>query len=160
MWNTIKKNWKTYALFVGITLFIGALSALFSRNGMEGFQENVTQPLLSPPMILFPVVWTVLYILMGVGATRVYLEGAKVGKNRCLNLYVVQLVFNFFWSLIFFNARAYGFAFLWLLILLFLVIWMTFCFWKTDKLSGILQIPYILWLLFAAYLNFAIWQLN
>lgn len=160
MWNTIKKNWKTYALFVGITLFIGALSALFSRNGMEGFQENVTQPLLSPPMILFPVVWTVLYILMGVGAARVYLEGAKVGKNRCLNLYVVQLVFNFFWSLIFFNARAYGFAFLWLLILLFLVIWMTFCFWKTDKLSGILQIPYILWLLFAAYLNFAIWQLN
>jgi tryptophan-rich sensory protein len=160
MWNTIKKNWKTYALFVGITLFIGALSALFSRNGMEGFQENVTQPLLSPPMILFPVVWTVLYILMGVGATRVYLEGAKVGKNRCLNLYVVQLIFNFFWSLIFFNARAYGFAFLWLLILLFLVIWMTFCFWTTDKLSGILQIPYILWLLFAAYLNFAIWQLN
>ena len=160
MWNTIKKNWKTYALFVGITLFIGALSALFSRNGMEGFQQNVTQPLLSPPMILFPVVWTVLYILMGVGAARVYLEGAKVGKNRCLNLYVVQLVFNFFWSLIFFNARAYGFAFLWLLILLFLVIWMTFCFWKTDKLSGILQIPYILWLLFAAYLNFAIWQLN
>ena len=160
MWNTIKKNWKTYALFVGITLFIGALSALFSRNGMEGFQQNVTQPLLSPPMILFPVVWTVLYILMGVGAARVYLEGAKVGKNRCLNLYVVQLVFNFFWSLIFFNARAYGFAFLWLLILLFLVIWMTFCFWKTDKLSVILQIPYILWLLFAAYLNFAIWQLN
>ena len=160
MLQSIKRNWKTYALFVGITLFIGALSALFSRNGMEGFQQNVTQPLLSPPMILFPVVWTMLYILMGVGAARVYLEGAKVGKNRCLNLYVVQLVFNFFWSLIFFNARAYGFAFLWLLILLFLVIWMTFCFWKTDKLSGILQIPYILWLLFAAYLNFAIWQLN
>ena len=160
MLQSIKRNWKTYALFVGITLFIGALSALFSRNGMEDFQENVTQPLLSPPMILFPVVWTVLYILMGVGAARVYLEGAKVGKNRCLNLYVVQLVFNFFWSLIFFNARAYGFAFLWLLILLFLVIWMTFCFWKTDKLSGILQIPYILWLLFAAYLNFTIWQLN
>ncbi len=160
MLQSIKKNWKTYALFVGITLFIGALSAFFSRNGMEGFQENVTQPLLSPPMILFPIVWTVLYILMGVGASRVYLEGAKAGKSRCLNLYVVQLVFNFFWSLIFFNARAYGFAFLWLLILLFLVVWMTFCFWKTDKLSGILQIPYILWLLFAAYLNFAIWQLN
>ena len=160
MWNTIKKNWKTYALFVGITLFIGALSALFSRNGMEGFRENVTQPLLSPPMILFPVVWTVLYILMGIGAARVYLEDAKPGKSRCLNLYVVQLVFNFFWSLIFFNAAAYGFAFLWLVILLGLVILMTVCFWKTDKLSGILQIPYILWLLFAGYLNFAIWRLN
>ena len=160
MFRSIKKNWKTYALFVGITLIIGALSAFFSRGGMEGFQENVIQPPLSPPMLLFPIVWTVLYILMGIGAARVYLEGAQIGKSRCLNLYVVQLVFNFFWSLIFFNAAAYGFAFLWLLILLGLVIFMTVCFYKTDKLSGLLQIPYILWLLFAGYLNFAIWQLN
>lgn len=160
MLRSMKKNWKTYALFVGITLVIGGLSALFSRNGMEGFQENVTQPPLSPPMILFPIVWSIIYILMGIGAARVYLEGAQIGKSRCLNLYVTQLVVNFFWSLIFFNAAAYGFAFLWLLLLLGLVILMTVCFYKTDKLSGLLQIPYILWLIFAGYLNFAIWQLN
>ncbi|MBE6943031.1 MAG: tryptophan-rich sensory protein [Ruminococcaceae bacterium] len=156
----MKKNWKTYALFVAITLFIGALSAFFSRNGMEGFQENVTQPPLSPPMILFPIVWTILYILMGIGAARVYLEGAESGKGRCLNLYVTQLVVNFFWSLIFFNARAFGLAFLWLLVLYALVIGMIVCFMKVDKWAGLLQIPYSLWLLFAGYLNLGIWLLN
>ena len=156
----LKKNWKTYALFVGITLFIGALSGFLSRNGMQDFEETVAQPPLSPPMILFPIVWSVLYILMGIGAARVYLSGAELGKNRCLNFYVVQLTFNFFWSLIFFNAAAYGFALFWLLLLLGLVIWMTVCFWQRDRLSALLQIPYILWLIFAAYLNYGIWQLN
>jgi tryptophan-rich sensory protein len=158
--NMLKKNWKTYALFVGITLFIGALSGFLSRNGMQDFEETVKQPPLSPPMILFPIVWTVLYALMGYGAARVYLEGAELGKNRCLNLYVVQLVVNFFWSLIFFNAAAYGFALVWLLLLLGLVILMTVCFWQRDRLAALLQIPYILWLLFAAYLNYGIWRLN
>ena len=114
----LKKNWKIYALFVGITLFIGALSGFLSRSGMENFEETVAQPPLSPPMVLFPIVWTALFILMGVGAARIYLGGAELGKNRCLNLYVVQLTFNFFWSLIFFNFRAYLFAFICILRLL------------------------------------------
>lgn len=156
----IKKNWKTYAFWILATVAVGALSGFLSRSGMENFQETVAQPPLSPPMILFPIVWTVLYVLMGIGAARVYLSGAELGKNTCLNLYVVQLVINFFWSLIFFNAAAYGFALLWLLLLLGLVIGMTHCFWKTDRLAALLQIPYILWLLFAAYLNFGIWRLN
>ena len=160
MLQSLKKNWKTYGLFLGITLFIGALSAFLSRKGMENFQETVTQPPLSPPMLLFPIVWTILYILMGVGAARVYLSGAKVGKNRCLNLYVAQLVLNFFWSLIFFIARAFGLAFLWLLVLYALVIGMIVCFIKVDKWAGLLQIPYSLWLLFAGYLNLGIWLLN
>ena len=156
----LKKNWKTYAFWILATLAVGAISGFLSRSGMDDFQENVTQPPLSPPMILFPIVWSILYILMGIGAARIYLSGAELGKNRCLNLYVVQLVVNFFWSLIFFNAAAYGFALLWLLLLLGLVIAMTLCFWKTDKPAALLQIPYILWLLFATYLNFGIWRLN
>ena len=156
----LKKNWKTYALWVGVTLAVGALSGFLSRNGMKSFAETVNQPPLSPPMILFPIVWSILYILMGVGATRIYLSGAQIGKNRCLNLYVVQLVVNFFWSLLFFNAAAYGFALLWLLLLLGLVIAMTLCFWKQDRLAALLQIPYILWLMFATYLNYGIWRLN
>ena len=156
----LKKNWKTYAFWIIGTLLIGGLSGFLSRGGMENFEQTVVQPPLSPPMLLFPVVWSVLYVLMGIGAARIYLNGGEVGKNRCLNLYVVQLVVNFFWSLIFFNAAAYGFALLWLLLLLGLVVTMTLCFWKTDKLAALLQIPYILWLLFAAYLNFGIWRLN
>ncbi len=156
----LKKNWKTYAFWIIGTLLIGGLSGFLSRGGMENFEQTVVQPPLSPPMVLFPIVWSVLYVLMGIGAARIYLNGGEVGKNRCLNLYVVQLVVNFFWSLIFFNAAAYGFALLWLLLLLGLVVTMTLCFWKTDKLAALLQIPYILWLLFAAYLNFGIWRLN
>lgn len=156
----LKKNWKTYAFWIIGTLLVGGLSGFLSRGGMENFEQTVVQPPLSPPMVLFPIVWTILYALMGIGAARIYLNGGEVGKNRCLNLYVVQLVVNFFWSLIFFNAAAYGFALLWLLLLLGLVVLMTLCFWQTDRLAALLQIPYILWLLFAAYLNFGIWQLN
>lgn len=156
----MKKNWKTYAFWILATVAVGALSGILSRSGMQDFEDMVMQPPLSPPMILFPIVWTVLYTLMGIGAARVYLSGAELGKNRCLNLYVVQLVVNFFWSLIFFNAAAYGFALLWLLLLIGLVVWMTLCFWRVDRLAAFLQIPYILWLLFAAYLNYGIWQLN
>ncbi len=156
----LKKNWKTYALWIIGTLLVGGLSGFLSRGGMENFEQTVVQPPLSPPMVLFPIVWTILYALMGIGAARIYLNGGQIGKNRCLNLYVVQLVVNFFWSLIFFNAAAYGFALLWLLLLLGLVVLMTLCFWQTDRLAALLQIPYILWLLFAAYLNFGIWQLN
>lgn len=156
----MKKNWKTYAFWILATVAVGALSGILSRSGMQDFEDTVIQPPLSPPMILFPIVWTVLYTLMGIGAARVYLSGAELGKNRCLNLYVVQLVVNFFWSLIFFNAAAYGFALLWLLLLIGLVVWMTLCFWTVDRLAALLQIPYILWLLFAAYLNYGIWQLN
>ncbi len=156
----IKKNWKTYGFWIAATLAVGALSGFLSRSGMEKFEQTVTQPPLSSPMLLFPIVWTILYTLMGISAARIYLGGAELGKNRCLNLYVVQLVVNFFWSLIFFNAAAYGFALLWLILLIGLVVAMTLCFWRTDKLAALLQIPYILWLLFAAYLNFAIWRLN
>ena len=156
----LKKNWKTYALWIIGTLLVGGLSGFLSRGGMGNFEQTVVQPPLSPPMVLFPIVWTILYALMGIGAARIYLNGGQIGKNRCLNLYVVQLVVNFFWSLIFFNAAAYGFALLWLLLLLGLVVLMTLCFWQTDRLAALLQIPYILWLLFAAYLNFGIWQLN
>jgi tryptophan-rich sensory protein len=156
----LKKNWKTYAFWILATVAVGALSGILSRSGMKSFEETVVQPPLSPPMILFPIVWTILYTLMGIGASRVYLAGAEPGENRCLNLYVVQLVVNFFWSLIFFNGSAYGFAFLWLLLLIGLVVGMTLCFWKIDSTAALLQIPYILWLLFAAYLNFGIWRLN
>ena len=156
----LKKNWKTYAFWIIATLIVGGLSGFLSRSGMENFEQSAIQPPLSPPMILFPVVWSILYTLMGISAARIYLGGAELGKNTCLNLYVVQLVVNFFWSLIFFNAQAYGFALLWLLLLLGLVVLMTLCFWQTDRLAALLQIPYILWLLFAAYLNFGIWQLN
>lgn len=155
-----KQSWKTYAFWILLAEAVGLLSGLLSREGRMLFSQTATQPPLSPPAVLFPIVWTVLYGLMGIGAARIYLSPASPQRSRGLNLFVTQLIFNFFWSLIFFNLCAYGFAFLWLLALWVLVFWMILSFRKTDPLAAWLQVPYLLWLTFAAYLNYGVWQLN
>ena len=155
-----RKNLKIYGFWILLSEGVGILSGLLSRAGTEAFGQTVAQPPLSPPAILFPVVWTVLYALMGIGAARVYMQPDSPARTRGLNLFVTQLVVNFFWSLIFFNAQAYGFAVIWLLLLWVLVILMTLSFYKTDRPAALLQIPYILWLTFAAYLAAGVWYLN
>lgn len=155
-----KANWKTYAFWILLAEGVGALSGWLTLEGNKLFQETAIQPKLSPPSFLFPIVWGLLFALMGIGAARIYLAAPSANRSRGLNLFVAQLVVNFFWSLIFFNARAYGFAFLWLLLLLLLVILMTLTYKETDKAAALLQLPYLLWLLFAAYLNFGVWYLN
>lgn len=154
------KTWKQYALGILLTQSIGALSGWLSRDGMQIFSTSISQPPRSPPAFLFPIVWGVLYALMGIGAVRIYLSPQSTERSMALNVYITQLIVNFFWSLIFFNAQAYLFAFFWLLILLFLVLWMILLFHKVDPLSAKLQIPYLLWLSFAAYLNLGVWYLN
>lgn len=156
----MKQNWKTYGVWILIAEAVGLLSAWLSRGGMEAYSETVVQPPLAPPMWLFPVAWTILYALMGVGAARVWLAPESAQRRRGLNLFVAQLVANFFWSLIFFNLQSFGFAFVWLLLLLALVLWMTAVFSQTDRLAAWLQVPYLLWLAFAGYLSFAVWVLN
>ena len=139
---------------------VGALSGWLTRTAMESYSESIVQPPLSPPGWVFPVVWTLLFALMGIGAARVYLSPASPERSLGLNLFIAQLVVNFFWSPIFFNLQAFGFAFFWLLILWILVLWMSLTFRKSDSLAAKLQIPYLLWLTFAAYLNLGVWYLN
>ena len=122
--------------------------------------QTIEKPPLSPPGWVFPVVWTILFALMGIGAARIRLSPLPKDRSQGINLFISQLVINFFWSPIFFNAQAFGFAFLWLLLLLGLVLWMTLTFRKVDPLAAKLQIPYLLWLVFAAYLNLGVWWLN
>ena len=154
------ETWKTYTFWILLAEAVGVLSGWLSREGTRVFSETAAQPPLSPPAILFPIVWTVLYLLMGIGAARVSLTAPSPDRSRGLNLFIVQLAVNFFWSLIFFNARAYGFALIWLLLLWVLVLGMILSFRKTDPLAACLQIPYLLWLTFAAYLNAGVWYLN
>lgn len=97
---------------------------------------------------------------MGIGAVRIYLSPESPERNKALNIYIAQLIVNFFWSLIFFNAQAFLLAFFWLLILWILVLWMILLFRKVDSPAAKLQIPYLLWLSFAAYLNLGVWYLN
>lgn len=143
-----------------LTEAVGALSGWLSKDGMKIFSASISQPPLSPPAFLFPIVWGVLYALMGISVARIYLSPQSTKRNRALNVYITQLIVNFFWSLIFFNTQAYLFAFFWLLILWILALWMILLFYKVDPLAAKLQIPYLLWLSFAAYLNLGVWYLN
>ena len=157
----MEKNKGKYILFwILIAEMVGILAGLLSRDGTQIYGQLAIKPPLSPPGWLFPVVWSILYALMGVGAGLVSSQAGLADHSRGLNLMVAQLVVNFFWPLLFFNARAYGFAFLWLLLLLVLVVWMILEFRNNSPLAAKLQIPYLLWLLFAAYLNGAVWYLN
>ena len=141
-----------------IPLAVGGLSAFLTRNSMDVY-SNINQPPLAPPSILFPIVWTILFALMGVSSYLVYVSNAK-NKREALALYGVQLVVNFIWPLIFFNMQAYFAAFLWLILLWVLVAVMILLFYKAKPLAAYLQIPYIIWLTFAAYLNLSIALLN
>lgn len=152
---------KTYAISILIALAVGGLSAFFTRNSMNLYRDIITPP-LSPPSILFPIVWTVLFILMGISAAMIYLDknASSAQKSSALATYILSLIVNFFWSLIFFNLRAFLFAFLWLLLLLYLVIRTIMKYYKINRVAAYLQIPYALWVTFAGYLTFAIWYLN
>lgn len=152
----MSKKLKTYITFILIPLAVGGLSAFLTRGNMDVF-DTVTKPPLTPPAIVFPIVWSILYVLMGIGAARVYLKNPD---SSAISVFGVNLFFNFFWSIIFFNMRAFCFAFIWLLALLAVVIVMTVKFYREDKVAGLLQIPYCIWLLIAGYLNLFICLTN
>ena len=156
----MKRNWKTYLYWIALAEGVGALSGWLTREGNQWYRQYVEQPPLSPPGWVFPVVWGILYALMGIGAARVSLTPPSPERSAGLNLWTAQLIVNFFWSLIFFNLRAYGFALFWLGLLWVLILWMIFAFHKTDRPAARLQIPYLLWVSFAAYLNWGVWVLN
>ena len=139
---------------------VGALSGWLTREGTQIYAQTIVKPPLSPPGWVFPVVWAILYVLMGIGAAKVYQAPASKTRSMGLNLFITQLVVNFFWSPIFFNLHDFGFSLLWLLLLWGLVLWMILAFRKVEPLAAKLQIPYLLWLTFAAYLNFGVWYLN
>ena len=155
-----QQPWKTYALWIVFTEAAGALSGFLTREGTKLYAESVVKPPLSPPAIVFPIAWAVLYALMGIGAARVYRTPASAARTRGLRLFLLQLAFNFVWSILFFNLEAFGLAFVWLVILWALILMMTVTFRETDRAAALLQIPYLVWVAFAGYLNFGVWLLN
>ena len=155
-----KRNWKLYAFWIIFTEAVGGLSGWLTREGTELYRTAIIKPPLSPPGIVFPIVWSILFALMGVGAARIYLSPASNARSRALGIFLLQLAFNFFWSIIFFNLQNFGLALLWLVVLWVLILWTIKSFHAIDPLSAWLQIPYLLWVTFAAYLNFGVWRLN
>lgn len=151
----------TFIIAIIIPLAIGGISAFLTKDNMNIYGEINTPP-LSPPAFLFPVMWTILYTLMGISSAFIWLqrENNKVQADNALLIYTASLVFNFIWSLIFFNFRMYLFAFIWLAVLLMLIILTIVRYRKISPLAAYLQIPYALWVAFAGYLNFGIYILN
>lgn len=154
-------DYKKLLISCGISLGVGGLSALISMMNQKAF-EAAQKPPLTPPGWLFPIVWSILYILMGISAYLIYKSKVDTPETKtvALIIYGVQLIVNFFWSIIFFNLEAYLFAFIWILLLLFLIVVMIKLFYPINKLAAILQIPYLLWVAFATYLTFGVLILN
>ena len=157
MWKKIKP----YVISILIALAVGGLSAWLIRDGMAQYIE-MEKPPLSPPALLFPIVWTILFILMGISSALVYVNRDKNKETAegALRIYGIQLAVNFFWSIIFFNMQAYLFAFIWLVLLWVLILIMILEFRKISPAAAWLQLPYILWVTFAGYLTFAVWLMN
>ena len=156
----MKIRWKELIIAIIIPLAVGGASALITRDAMEAF-DTLSKPPLSPPGWLFPIVWTVLYILMGVASYLGYVsEAPRADKVLSLGLYGFQLFFNFFWSIIFFSLEKYLFAFVWLFALWLLILMTILAFRSVSKAAAWLMVPYLLWVSFAGYLNLAIYLLN
>ena len=158
MRSKVKNPTKTYIISIAIALGAGLVSSLVSM-GKQGEYASLRQPPLSPPGWLFPIVWTVLFILMGISAARVYLNTQEKAPFA-LKLYCLQLFLNVLWTPLYFALNLRLASFVLLLILLGTVICMTLEFKKIDKKAACLQIPYIVWLVFAGYLNLATYILN
>ena len=158
-WGFLKK-WKSLIVCLAIPLAVGGLSAWLSGSGMSAFSQ-LNQPPLSPPGWLFPVVWTILYLLMGYASWLVLTSDKPREQVRCaLKVYGLQLAVNFFWSIFFFSFQKYLFSFFWLLFLWILIIVTMVRFYRTRRFAGELLVPYFLWVTFAGYLNFAVYLLN
>ena len=149
-------TFKIYLKSILIPVLIGGFIGIIISGSMD--YNLLEKPFLSPPSILFPIVWTILYILMGVSYG--ILDSKSLVDSEINFIYYLQLLVNALWPIFFFTLKWRLFSFIWILLLILLVIYMIIKFYNKDKTSGLLQIPYILWLLFASYLNLFTYLLN
>lgn len=151
-------NRKKFIFFLVLPLAVGALAGFLTKNSMMIYKD-LNRPALSPPGWIFPIVWTILYLLMGLGSYLIA-QSASPKRKEALRLYAIQLFLNFIWSLVFFNLQNYLLAFLILLLLWYFIIRMISAFRSVNQTAALMQIPYLLWVTFAGYLNLSIVLLN
>ena len=154
-----RKKILPFIVFIAVALAAGGLSTLVSRGGMEA-ANNLLQPAWAPPGWLFSVVWPVLYTLMGVSAALVWRKSGGPARRGSVFIWAVQLFVNAMWSVFYFALGMRGFAFFWLLALIVLVLAMVIRFRRVSLAAALLQVPYFIWICFAARLNLAVWTLN
>ena len=150
----------TYLYWIIFTEAVGGIAGYLTREDVKIYASTIVKPYLSPPALLFPVVWTVLYALMGVSAARVCAAPVSQERTEGLRLFMVQLGINFAWCFVFFTLRMFLAASLLLAVMLVVVLMMCVRFRKVDPLSAYLQMPYVMWLMFAEYLSIGVYVLN
>lgn len=150
-------KWKNLLINVLIPNILGFLGSLIG-NVQNGF-DGIYKPALTPPAIVFPIVWTILYILMGISSYLI-LESTNDNKKGALMIYGIQLLLNASWTYFFFNLNWFLFSFILVIIILILVIIMFKKFYGINKTAAYLQIPYVIWLIFAAILSYNVFLLN
>ena len=148
-----------FVLLPAIALGVGWLSSTLTRYGLENIYPTLLKSALTPPDIVFPIAWTLLYILMGIGMAMVWNRGPQAASSSLL-FWILQLAFNFLWSILFFGWNNHLGALVCLILLFVLLLWMTLLFRRRCPVAAWLQVPYLLWLLFAGYLNGVVWVLN
>ena len=148
-----------FILFPAISLGVGALAGFLTKDSLANVYPLLEKSSLTPPGWVFPIAWTVLYLLMGIGMALVEARGGPE-RSRALTLFGIQLALNFGWSLLFFNSGAYLSALLCLIVLWVMILAMAGSFASVSRLAAWLQIPYLLGAAFAGYLNAAVWVLN
>ena len=153
------KKLKSLIINLAIPLTVGGLAGFIIKEGIKFYNQSVNKPSFSPPPIVFPIVWTILYILMGISSYIVLKKDSKI-KKKALIVYGIGLIINFTWPIIFFNVKMYLFAFIWLILLCLFVLEMISLYFKIKPIAAYIQIPYMLWLIFAAILNFNVFLLN
>ncbi len=151
-------RFRTLKYFIILTLAIGAVAGYATEQDIAGWYAALIKPGFNPPNWIFAPVWTALYIVMGVAAWRAWRVAGL--ESVPLVLFFVQLAFNFAWSFLFFRFHLIAAA-LGEIVVLFLLIGATaIAFWRNDRVAGLLMLPYLAWVGFAAALNYAIWTLN
>lgn len=156
----MKRTVKALMICLALPLAAGIVAGLLSPGTRTFYESGLNRPPLSPPGWVFPVVWTILYLMMGYASYLVWSEKECEARPSALLAYAVQLVLNFFWPLFFFGLRAYALAFFWLLLLSAAATAATVWFFRCSRRAGWWMIPYLAWLCFAAYLNLGVWMLN
>lgn len=161
--KTVKNKINVYVVSILIAMGTGALASYFTSEGMQTLYAEIQTPPLAPPAIVFPIVWTLLYFLMGMSAAMIWAndEPEKAStRRRALVVYAASLAVNFSWCFVFFSFRAFGLSFIWLLALLALIL-KTICeYKKISPRAAYWQIPYAIWVCFAGYLTCGIWLMN
>lgn len=153
-----KINWKKLILITLVTIFVGSFFAFFNMDGMKEF-ANLDKPFLAPPGIVFMIAWFILYVLMSISVYMIS-ESNNPNKKDAISIYILQLIINSLWTLFFFGLKVRLLAFFWIILLIIVVISMIISFSKINKTAAKLQIPYIIWLFFAAYLTISVYLLN